>query len=159
MGSHVAAALRGAGIDPVVVIGGSDETAGQLALVQIADQFPGEGPLGGTATALNYFTGSHVVVAACDLPLLTSETIEQLTAQVQLDIAVVAAIQGRPQLSLACWPTSSYRSVLAAIRDGKRRWSTLIDLVPHHLVEVDESALTDADDPGTLANLLAPTDP
>lgn len=159
MGGHVAAAIRGAGIDPVVVIGGSAEMAAKLALVQIADQFPGEGPLGATATALNYFTGSHVVVAACDLPLLQSETVLQLISGLAPGEGAVAAIDGQAQLSLGCWPTSHYRQVLAAIRDGQRRWSILIDLIPHRLVQIDGAAMNDADDPETLAELLDSTDP
>lgn len=155
MGTHVANAIRAAGIDPVVVIGGTPASAAQLGLILVPDQFPGEGPLGGTASALSYFTGTHVLVAACDMPLLRPATITTLLKSVAPGRAVVSAVQGAPQLSLACWPRSMYRLVLVAIRDGQRRWSTLLELAPFDLVEVSALSIADADDAQTLSDLLA----
>lgn len=159
MGACVARALRGAGIDPVVMIGGSAEAAGHLNLILIPDQFPDEGPLGATATALNYFTSSHVLVTACDLPLLTAGDVIPLVDSLVPGQATVSAVAGEPQLSLACWPRVMYRSVLGSVRAGKRRWDTLLDLTPFTLIEIRPDALADADDPQTLAELLRGVDP
>lgn len=155
MGTHVANAIRGAGIDPVVVIGGTPESAAQLEMILVPDQFPGEGPLGGTASALGYFTGTHVLVAACDMPLLEAATITRLLDSVAPGRAVIAAVDRVPQLALACWPRSMYRVVLGAVRDGQRRWSTLLELTPFDLVEVPALSVADADDAQTLSDLLA----
>lgn len=147
-------ALRGAGVDPVVAVGGSASAAAELGLVLVADQYPGEGPLGGTATALSYFTTSHVVLCACDLPLLQADDVRALCRGLEPGVGRVSAVEGVPQLSLACWPTDMYAKVLAAVRSGKRRWDTLLDLAPYSLIEVRPQAVVDADDPHTLTDLL-----
>jgi molybdopterin-guanine dinucleotide biosynthesis protein A len=49
--ARVAGALSGAGVDPVVVVGGDAAKAEELGLATIADGWPGEGPLGGLLTA------------------------------------------------------------------------------------------------------------
>ena len=158
LGGVAVEALRGAGLDPVVAVGGNASAAAQLGLVLVSDQFPSEGPLGGTATALSYFTTSHVVVCACDLPLLTAADVEILCTQLDLGVANVSSVGGVPQLSLACWPTDMYRKVLASLRAGKRRWDTLLELAPYNLLEVRPEAIVDADDSATLADLLTSKD-
>ncbi len=159
LGAVAVEALRGAGVDPVVAVGGSSGAAAQMGLVMVTDQFPSEGPLGGTATALSYFTTNHVVVCACDLPLVEADDVLALCASLEQGTANVSAVDGQPQLSLACWPTAMYRDVLASLRVGKRRWDTLLELTPYNLVEVRREAVADADDPQTLSHLLRLQDP
>jgi len=127
-------------------------------VVLVGDQFPGEGPLGGTATALSYFTTSHVVICACDLPLLAASDVEAITSQLQTGVATISSVSGAPQLSLACWPVEMYPRVLRALREGNRRWDTLLELTPHNLVEVRPEAVLDADDPQKLSDLLRDDD-
>ena len=68
LGSRVIDALRAAGVDPVVAVGG---TAGStLGVPTVADRHPGEGPLAALATVLTWARSGLVVVAPCDLPLL-----------------------------------------------------------------------------------------
>ncbi len=155
MGAKVAAAIRDAGIDPVVVIGASTDAAAKLGLVLVPDQFQAQGPLAGTATALSYFTGTHVLVAACDLPLIDPRTVKQLVANASAHTATVAAVGGEAQVSLGCWPRSMYRQLLAAVRDGERRWRSLLDLVDVNLIEVSPDSVADADDEQTLFDLMA----
>jgi molybdopterin-guanine dinucleotide biosynthesis protein A len=159
LGAVAVEALRSAGVDPVIAIGGTSDAAAQMGLVLVGDQFPSEGPLGGTATALSYFTTSHVVVCACDLPLVKADDVLALCASLEQGIANVSAVGGEPQLSLACWPTAMYRNVLSSLRAGKRRWDTLLELTPYNLVEVPSEAVADADDPQTLSHLLRLQDP
>jgi molybdopterin-guanine dinucleotide biosynthesis protein A len=49
---RVARALRGAGADEVVAVGGDEARLSALGLAHLPDDHPGEGPLGGVLTAL-----------------------------------------------------------------------------------------------------------
>lgn len=51
--------------------------------VRVYDRFPGTGPLGGLITALAAAPTPWVVLAACDMPWLTSAYYEALVAQLQ----------------------------------------------------------------------------
>lgn len=69
MAARVARALREAGADPVVLVGGDDALGARLHLPTVPDRWPGAGPLGGIATALAAHQGPGLVaVAACDQP-------------------------------------------------------------------------------------------
>ena len=154
VGARVIAALRGGGADPVVAIGG---TAGpELNIPTIADLRPG-GPLPGLATALLWAKSGLVVVAPCDLVLLTADNISALlgVAAIHRGKAVVATREGEPQVSLAVWPAERGRDVLRAVDEGKRAFRAALDLIDWVGVELPESALADADTPEELARLLA----
>jgi molybdopterin-guanine dinucleotide biosynthesis protein A len=65
--------------DPVRVVGGATRFA-PLALDTIEDDTPGQGPLGGIATALRTTAAEWNLILACDLPYLTRRWLEYLTS-------------------------------------------------------------------------------
>lgn len=155
IGPRVVAAMQRAGIDPIVAIGG---TPGILAIPTIADRFPGEGPLAGVATALSYARSGWVLTATCDLPLLSSATLTRLVDGLDglaSETAAVAAVDGRLEPSLACWPAAWAGAVNRAVRSGERRFGHLLSLGSIEAIEVDARSLLDADDRSTLSALLA----
>lgn len=154
IGPTVIAAMRAAGVDPVVAIGGP---TGELSVPTVADRYPGEGPLGGVATAMTYARVGWIVTATCDLPLLEPQTIAEVASSIdpdRPDLAVVAAISGVPSVSLGCWPAAWATATHGAVRSGQRRFRHLLELGPMRLIEVEPTQLSDADDPATLAALL-----
>ncbi len=133
-------------------------TPGVLDIPTVADRYPGEGPLGGVATALTYARRGWVLAATCDLPLLTPTTLNDLVDALEglaPDRAIVAAVDGHLHPSLACWPASWSSVVHAAVRAGERRFRHLLDLGPIEPVEIAARSIIDADDRTTLASLLA----
>ena len=81
MARRVADALEEGRADPVLCIGGDQAALEALGLEFLADDRPGEGPLGGLLTALEWAEGmpwDAVVVSACDHPWLDGEPVEQL---------------------------------------------------------------------------------
>lgn len=131
---------------------------GVLPIPTIADRYPGEGPLGAVATALTFARAGSVLVATCDLPCLTPEAVDAVRRRMSTaepDAAVVAAVAGNPQLSLACWPSSWASRVHQAVRSGERRFRHLLSLGAIIEVEIDPAAISDADDRPTLEALLS----
>lgn len=155
IGPHVLATMREAMIDPVVAIGG---TPGMLPIPTVADRYPGEGPLGGVATAATFAKTGWVLTATCDLPLICPSTLASLITAIDVtepDRAVIASIEGEPQVSLGCWPALWSRSLHGAVRAGERRFRHVLTLGPATLVEVEPDQLQDADDEATLNRLTA----
>ncbi|MEL7158204.1 MAG: molybdenum cofactor guanylyltransferase [Actinomycetota bacterium] len=153
MGLRVAEALRDAGADPVVAVGGTAGPA--LGLPTIDDRHPGAGPLGGLATILRWATDGLVLVAPCDLPLLSADHLRPLVAAAGPDRAAVAEVDGRPQPSLACWPATWGRSVQRRFDGGDRAWRAALEVGSWVAVELPSEATADADTPEELAQLWA----
>lgn len=154
VGGRVVAALREAGIDPVVAIGG--RAGHSLGIPTVDDRRPGDGPLAGLATALLWARTGWVLVVPCDLPLLTPADVEMLLAlDADDDRPVVATVDHRPMPSLSLWPAEHGRRLLNLIDDGQRRFQAALDGVEWRGVEVPSRALADADTPEELARLEA----
>jgi len=166
VGERVIAAIRQSGVDPVVAIGG--QIGDRLGLPTVPDLRPGDGPLGGLATALIWARTGSVLMVPCDVPLLTSAHIGLLLAnpaepnnpedREEPDLAdqripVVATVDGQPQVSLAVWPAADGRRLLRLLDGGERRLRAALDDRPWHGVEVPPAAVTDADTPEELAEL------
>ncbi len=165
MGGSIVSELRLAMADPVVAVGG---TAGHtLGIPVVPDVEPDLGPLAGLASVLRWAGRGFVVVVPCDAPRLRASHIrvlieasrrEQLATQAHdedgLVPAVVALVCGKPQPTFGCWPAHAGKTLQLAVRRGERRMMAALDQVPWVGVEVEASALSDADDPETLQRLL-----
>ena len=157
LGAWVVDALRQAGADPVVAVGGSAGTA--LGIPTIADRNPGAGPLAALATVLLWARTGLVVVAPCDLPLLRPDHLAALVAAAGPGRSGVAEVDGRAQPSLACWPATLGPAIAALVRAGERAWQSALAAGPWVAVPLPRQAVADADTPASLQRLLAGTEP
>lgn len=159
MGEVAVTALRGAGVDPVVAVGG---TAGpQLNLVTVPDHWPGEGPLAALATILRWAREGRVLVLPCDLPHLTSSAVATLVSASDalgetdcLRTAVVATVDGHPVHSVGVWPAAWAAPMRRIVEDGERRFRAALDVGSWVGVELGRRAVADADTPSELERLL-----
>jgi molybdopterin-guanine dinucleotide biosynthesis protein A len=136
-GDGVVAALEAAG-------------AGEILRVKDDDD-PGNGPLGGIATALRVAAHDIVVVLACDLPNVQPDGIRAVVAALT-DDAQVAMPPGEPLH--AAWRRSARAEVLAAI--AREELAVLAALDHLRVVEVsgiDPEWLVNVNDPSQLADL------
>jgi molybdopterin-guanine dinucleotide biosynthesis protein A len=153
LGRRVVDALRSGGADPVVAVGG---TAGNsLAVPTVPDRMPGAGPLAALATVLLWAGTGLVVVAPCDLPLLSGAHVAALIERAGPSTAAIAVIEGRPQPSLACWPASFGPILQRAVAGGQRAWRAALEAGDWTGVALPSAAAADADTPARLASLLA----
>ena len=141
MALRVADALRAAGCDPVIAVGGDSDALELLGLATIADRWPGEGPLGGVITALQYFDRHDVaVIVACDLPQLSSATVMALAGALSASDAadVAMAITDRQQPLCAAWhPRAAVALSVAFAAGGRRLLDALANL---RVIDVDVAA-------------------
>jgi molybdopterin-guanine dinucleotide biosynthesis protein A len=133
MARRVADALLAAGCSRVIAIGGDVESLGRLGLEVVADEYPGEGPLGGILTATS--VASPAVVVACDLPHLRAATVTRLIdALGSYDAAVARTYRIEPLCAVWSARAASVlrqrhaegeRAVHRAIEDLDVRWVTV----------------------------------
>ena len=83
--SYPLAALIAAGASELLAIGGDQGSLEGLGLTVVADTYPGLGPLGGIARALEVAGQDLVVVLACDTPFVSETTIVRLVAEAEAE--------------------------------------------------------------------------
>lgn len=151
----VAAALRGAGAAPVLAVGGAGPSLTGWGLVAVADDHPGEGPLGGVITALAHARDELVVVLACDLPAVRPESIAKVVAALAGDPGARCAapiVDGRLQPLHAAWRAAALPALAAAFAEGERSVQRVLGRLPTVAVTgIDAAELLDVDDPAALA--------
>jgi molybdopterin-guanine dinucleotide biosynthesis protein A len=144
----VALALRAAGADPVVAVGGDLEGLGAVGVQAVADLHPGEGPLGGVLTALQTVPAEIVVVLACDLPDVDPDVVRAVVAALgEADDVAAPLHDGHLQLLHAAYRRTAQPALAEAFAAGERalhravqglRTAVVTDLPSEPLVDVDE---------------------
>jgi molybdopterin-guanine dinucleotide biosynthesis protein A len=150
MAVRVGQALIGAGCSPVFAVGdipglanvwraetdGGPQGFGPL----VADLFPGEGPLGGIVTALD-FCSSDLITAACDLPWLNASEIQQLraTAEAKFEQGVlcVHGLRNGRMFPVLCWSAQAVPVLMAAFEAGERSLRGVLAELPTSGVEFE----------------------
>jgi molybdopterin-guanine dinucleotide biosynthesis protein A len=155
MAVRVARALVAAGATTVRCIGGDAAALTELGLEVVADQHPGEGPLGALLTALATSEHPIVVMAPCDL----------VAPDPSVAVAVLAALDGAPGADAAvpvvggvrqpldgAYRTSCADKLVREFARGERSVKRALGgLVLVEVTAVDPRSLADADTPEDLA--------
>jgi molybdopterin-guanine dinucleotide biosynthesis protein A len=147
-------ALRAAGADPVIAVGGDLPLLSAAGLDARPDEHPDEGPLGGLLTALHVTTAEVLVVLTCDMPdvdaTVVRALVDALAAAPEADLARASA-GGRPQPLTAAYRRRVLDPLAAAFDGGERSVLRAAAGLVH--VEVDDlpvERLADVDEPGDL---------
>lgn len=150
MARRVADALLGAGCYPVIAIGGDADDLGRLGLERIADEFPGEGPLGGVLTALS--VGTPAAVLACDLPNIRASTVTALIEALGLHDASIAH-SDRAEPLCAVWSSSAGSLLRSQFDSGERAMHRAIESLDIAWVDVAAHDLRNVNTPDDLRRL------
>jgi molybdopterin-guanine dinucleotide biosynthesis protein A/rhodanese-related sulfurtransferase len=148
---RAADALASAGASPVVCIGGDAARLVALGLVVVPDRWPGEGPLGGLASALAVAPPGRVLVAGCDQPWLDPAVLRRLVGAAGESTAAVFRVGGRRQPLPGLYATTLADRLAAAVDAGARRLGDALDLASCVLQ-------LDLDDPASLRDVDRPRD-
>lgn len=148
LGVIAVSALRDAGVDPVVVVGGNHGHGAEL----IADSNPGDGPLAGVLDALRSLDADRVVILPCDLPRVDAAALRRLIDADAASIGAVtlATVDGRVAAPVGIWHREAEASLRARFHEGERSLHAALDALRIELVELGEAA-RDVDSPEDLA--------
>lgn len=147
-------ALVAAGAAEVLVVGGDTASLAALGLVVVADDHPGEGPLGGLVTAFGVVDRELLLLLSCDLLAPSPDAVRAVVDALGDDPAAMWAApvaDGRRQFLHGAYRTEASGHWAAAFAAGERSLRRPAEGLPGILVTgVDPAALADADEPGDL---------
>ena len=108
---------------------GSPDQYGSLGYPVIADDFPGEGPLGGILTALRHASADLALVVACDMPELSAAFLSGLLAFAESRQTTVLPRSPSGRLEPLCgvWRRSDLPGVEAAFALGIRKVAAALE--------------------------------
>lgn len=130
----------------VRLVGGDPNELAGLSVEILPDRWPGEGPLGGVATALSALT-TDVIVVACDLPGVESDVLELVAAAgAAPGVDVAVARSDRRQPLVARWNLCALAAVERDVAAGQRSAMDLLRTLTVVEVPVDAASVVDVDD-------------
>lgn len=158
---RVADALLVGGCHEVLAVGGDGAALAQEGLTPVEDRWPGEGPLGGLATALGAAAaraphGVTMVLAPCDLIAPRSDVVASLLTALDREgdaDAAVPLVGRRLEWIHSAWRTrpALVARVEALVRSGARRLDAVAEVICWTEVTITRPhALADADIPSDL---------
>ena len=151
MAGRVAEALRRAGAEPVLAVGGDEAALEALGLTWVADRHPGEGPLGGILSAFAAARGHDLVaILATDLPDLDASVVQALVGGVGgHDVAVAGGEQAEPLCGV--WRVATCEPVLiSAFEQGERAVRRAMAALDRVVVPVPTQHLRNVNHPDDL---------
>ncbi|MBX7068416.1 MAG: NTP transferase domain-containing protein [Microthrixaceae bacterium] len=155
LGRRAVDALRGAGLDDVMLVGATEAHA-SLPGRPVDDLWPGEGPVGAVLTALHeafLAGGSGVVCLPCDLPGVAASDVTVLvdaSAGAGSKQVTLAAVGGRRAFPVGVWPIALLPALEDRFGDGASSFRELLDGIDVAEVEVGDG-FVDADTPNDLS--------
>lgn len=148
-----------AGASQRLIVGGTDPRLGRAAAAadgqHVADQWPGEGPLGAVATALGLAQHPVTVILPCDLPAISAEDVAALVQAIgaappaAAPSAAVFTDERRHYLPLAI-DTAAAALAERLFESGQRAMASLLDEAAVVDVPAPPSAVADIDSPEDL---------
>jgi molybdopterin-guanine dinucleotide biosynthesis protein A len=120
---------------------------GNAAWPVITDGWPGQGPLGGILTALQYSgkteqvsnspAASWALILSCDMPFLTRDFLAFLSERASLSDAQVVVPESANGLEplCACWRTSAQGELQCAFEDGVRKVTEAMKRLPMEVLD------------------------
>lgn len=130
--------------DEVVVVGRVNATVPASTRV-IADPVDGRGPLAGLLTGLDAVDARHVVLVACDLPLLVPAVVVRLLELVGDADACVPRIDGIEMPACAVYATRVREHARQQLASGDRSLRGLLDRLQVRWVSAEELRDVDPD--------------
>jgi molybdenum cofactor guanylyltransferase len=130
-------------------IGSHIEAYRQFGCEMLSDLLPGLGPMGGLYTALRTCSASRLLLLSCDSPFISEELISRLLkGSGQRNISVASSGEKLYPLC-AIYPVTIFPHVQNCIESGNLRMKSLVECLPHRLVDMDELL---AENPDMLLN-------
>jgi molybdopterin-guanine dinucleotide biosynthesis protein A len=109
------------------------------------DTFPRKGPLAGIHAALSKTVSQHIMVAACDMPLISMSLVRHIVSLRAEHRAVAPMVAGRPEPLLAVYSIDCLPELEMILDSGGGPVRSLLEAVSAHYVEEEELRRFDPD--------------
>ena len=124
----------------------------------IADDYENAGPLAGVAACLRAASHDWLLVVACDLPLITTQTLARLVSAARFprQVVILRSASGRTQPLCACYHGSVLEPLVKAL-DGERFGvQRFVESLEHTgVVEAPDTELLNVNRPEDIYPLLS----
>lgn len=133
-------------VEELFIVSPDREEYRQFGVLMVADRYPGEGPLGGIATALGATTCDRCLVVACDMPFLNPALLRWMLerrdgAEVFVPVTPGESRQGRTDVAHvahALYDVSALPTIERAIARGERQAARVLAAVRATSIGVEE---------------------
>ena len=139
-------------VGPITLVGQPDQYA-VLEMPVIADRIERAGPLAGIVAALNHSPQKWCIVAACDMPFVSSGLVDQLlgaAGAASVDAIIPQTPDGRLQPLFAAYAKSGLAPLERALLRGTRKVTDALECVSWAKLPVDDAR--------SFANVNRPSD-
>lgn len=96
------------------------------------------GPLGGIHSALYHSSTSHIFVAPCDTPLISTDLIQYLVTSAKQNEITIGRVDERIHPLLGVYPYSAVATIEQHLHDGKRKVLDVLNEVPHSILALSQ---------------------
>ena len=104
----------------------------------VADQYPGEGPIGGILTAFSVLPrGEWALIVSCDMPFLTVEFLADLRRRAEKSEKLVVVPQSENGLEPLCaaWKREALPEIQLAFAEGVRKVTDAMKRLPMEVLD------------------------
>ena len=128
----------GKGYKEIIIIANKKEEYEGFNLRVIEDIYKGNGPLSGIHSALMNSTTDKVLCIACDMPLITSETLNILGNYNEEYEVLIPEVSGRLQPLCAVYSKKSIPSIENAIKNNNNKLQLLIKSLNYKVIDENQ---------------------
>ena len=108
----------------------------QAGVPVIPDIYKECGPLGGIHAALRYSPASHIFIAPCDTPLISTDLIQYLITSAKPNEITIGQANERIHPLFGVYPCSAVTIIEQYLNDGKRKVLDVFNEVPHSILSL-----------------------
>lgn len=132
------AALKLSAFFSDVFISANSEAYKKFAYIIIHDEFQQCGPLGGIHATLKQLATPYGFVLSCDMPLITSEIIENIIQHAGNEAITIAYVKGKIEPLCAIYAKYLLTEIEERLQNGNYKLQDFIRAVGYRAVEFDD---------------------
>jgi len=123
-----------------LLISTQNEEYAQFGIPLVKDEIPDCGPIGGIHSALKASKNNYIVAIGCDMPFVTTSTIQLLMEKVEAYDCIVPSVNGKLEPLCAIYSKSLIDKIEENISNGEFAMNRLIKGSKHLLIIFEENS-------------------
>ncbi len=148
-GFRIVRSMRHSGIEPILLVGGSEDDASRWNLKYVSDEVSAAGPFAALLAAIHNTDSQILLTMPCDVPWIDGESCRQLSA-IDAKFDVQVATTDSPQWLCSAWRRSAMRHLEQQFANGERAiYRAVIGLKVNYL-QLPPSSLRNVNSPDDL---------